>query len=161
MNPGVLSIQCIAWYDPGQQFQNIFTQMCLFDFNMQGGCCSISLGFPQELLNWTHSVQISKVLVHLCVAENGVTLAHSPQHALEGLHLYPLDQAWHKPTARRDQIRFKANFLMILWLFSGCKWQHTAAHPSLAPSLCIPVHPVTESVSIVGNSSYWGPRASC
>lgn len=36
-----------------------------------------------------------------------------------------------------------------------------AAHPSLAPSRCMPVHPVTESVSIVGNSSYWGPRASC
>lgn len=36
-----------------------------------------------------------------------------------------------------------------------------AAYPSLAPSRCMPVHPVTESVSMVGNSSYWGPRASC
>ena len=35
-------------------------------------------------------------------------------------------------------------------------------HPSLAPSLCMPVQPVPAgSVSSVGNSSYWGPRASC
>lgn len=34
-------------------------------------------------------------------------------------------------------------------------------HPNLAPSLCMLVQPVTVSVSRAGNSSYWGPRASC
>lgn len=53
----------------------------------------------------THSVEIGEVLIQLCVAEDGVTLTHSPQHALKGLHLHPLDKTRYKPTARRDQIR--------------------------------------------------------
>lgn len=50
--------------------------------------------------------------------------------------------------------------LLTMTLFSlrGCE---CATHPSLAPSLCILVQPVTDSVSREGNSSYWGPRASC
>lgn len=58
----------------------------------------------------THRVEISKVLIHLRVAEDGVAFTHSPQHALEGLHLHPLDEARHEPTARRGRIRFEGSF---------------------------------------------------
>lgn len=60
-----------------------------------------------EIRSTTHSVKISKVFIHFCVAEDGVTLTHSPQHALKGLNLYPLDKTWNKPITRRDQIRFE------------------------------------------------------
>lgn len=48
----------------------------------------------------THSVQVSQALVHLGVAEDGVTFAHPPQHALEGLHLHPLDEAGNEAADR-------------------------------------------------------------
>ena len=123
-----------------------------------------NLPIQTSLSSLTHRVEISKVLIHLRVAEDGVAFTHSPQHALEGLHLHPLDEARHEPTARRGRIRFEGSFPnldTLNVLLHGGKCHVFAAHPSLAPSLCMPVHPVTESVSIVGNSSYWGPRASC
>lgn len=60
----------------------------------------------------THSVQVSKALVHLGIAEDGVTFAHPPQHALKGLHLHPLDEAGHEAAAserRRLSLRLGSN----------------------------------------------------
>lgn len=105
----------------------------------------------------THSVQVSQALVQLGVAEDGVTFAHPPQHALEGLHLHPLDEAGHEAADRKkEQIKLQVGIQL-----GRSSDKLAAAYPSLAPSRCMPVQPVTESVSMVGNSSYWGPSASC
>lgn len=80
----------------------------------------------------THSVEISEVLVHFCVAQDGVTFTHSPQHALEGFDLHPLDEAWHKPVEqqRSDQIKFKfkGHIVMIMALYT---FPHNCSSPQL------------------------------
>lgn len=53
----------------------------------------------------THGVQISEALIHLGVAEDGVTFTHPPQHAFKGLHLHPLDETGHEAVARAEQSR--------------------------------------------------------
>lgn len=66
----------------------------------------------------THGVEIGEVLVHFRVAEDSVTLTHSPQHTFKGLHLHPLDETWHKAAARRHWIELKVHFQDDITTFS-------------------------------------------
>lgn len=126
---------------------------------------------------FAYRVKISQALVHLCVAEDGVTFTDPPEHTLKRLHLHPLNQSWDKPAAHKHHMlikhkqlcglkvrcndlykRYKISAVRVCTMTSEMLF---VTHPSLAPSLCILVQPVTDSVSRDGNSSYWGPRASC
>jgi len=40
-----------------------------------------------------YRVRVFQILVNLRVAEDGVALTHSPEHALEGLDIRPLNQS--------------------------------------------------------------------
>lgn len=59
----------------------------------------------------THGFEIGEVLVHLGVAEDGVTLTHPPQHSLEGLHLHSLDETRHKAAVVGGDIRLELKFI--------------------------------------------------
>lgn len=97
-------------------FSNSSTITRLFDINQKtlpDGSQEAAWLTPEwKLCIRTHSVQVSEALIHLGVAEYGVTFAHSPQHALEGLHLHALDEAGHEAAAsesRRLSVRLGSN----------------------------------------------------
>lgn len=56
---------------------------------------------------FAYRVKISQALVHLCVAEDGVTFTDPPEHTLKRLHLHPLNQSWDKPAAHKHHILIK------------------------------------------------------
>lgn len=72
----------------------------------------------------THSFEVGEVLVHLGVAEDGVTLTHSPQHSLKGLHLHALDETRHKAAAGRQRAGVRVQL-------PGCGFADISGSPQL------------------------------